>query len=71
MVESFEGDGIGLSFASEASASDTIIASQDINLNRRSNVPSSAESEASADELSLDFQPPVKRRNSRSPQKKS
>jgi hypothetical protein len=55
MVESFEDDGIGLSFASEASASDTIVASQDINLNRRSNVPSSEESEASVDELSLDF----------------
>jgi hypothetical protein len=67
MVESSEVDGNGLSFASEASASDTIVASQAI---RRSNVPSSEGSEASADELSLDFHPPVKRRNSRSPQKK-
>lgn len=71
MVESSEGDGNGLSFASEASASDTIVASQDIIPNGRSNVPSSEESEASADELSLDFHPPVKRRNSRSPLKKS
>lgn len=61
VAASSEGDSLGLSFASEALAGDPTVTSQETALNPGSNVPPSYESETSADELSLDFQPPAKR----------
>lgn len=64
------GHGLGLRLASEASAGDTIATSQKTTLDRGTNMPPPCESDTSADELSLDLQPPVKRTKSRSPRKK-
>ncbi|OAQ58281.1 hypothetical protein VFPPC_12599 [Pochonia chlamydosporia 170] len=64
---STSGDGLGLSFESDASAAETIITSQETVLNAAPHDLPVYESETSADELSLDFQPRVKR--TKSPQK--
>ncbi|POR36525.1 Uncharacterized protein TPAR_03221 [Tolypocladium paradoxum] len=66
------GDGLGLSFASEASAGEAIATSQETIVDPASNIAPSYESETSADELSLDVREfrPVKRTKSRSPRKK-
>ena len=61
-------DGLGLSFESEVSGAETIITSQETVLHPNRNNSPTCESETSADELSLDFRPQVKR--TKSPQKK-
>lgn len=63
-------DSLGLSFTSGASAAETIVTSQQTVMNTGSPVSLSYESETSADELSLDFRPPIKRTKSHSPQKR-
>lgn len=64
-----ENDGLGLSFASEASVDETIITSQETIPHLDANILPSYESDTSADELSQEFHP-AKRTKSRSPQKK-
>lgn len=62
-------DGLGLSFESDVSAAETIITSQETVLIPNRYDSPTCESETSADELSLDFRPQVKR--TKSPQKKT
>jgi hypothetical protein len=65
---STSGDGLGSSFESDVCAAETITTSQETILNAACHDLPAYESETSADELSLDFQPRLKR--TKSPQKK-
>jgi hypothetical protein len=70
-LESPQGDALGASFTSDASCVTIEVMDQKTITNSGSHaVPSLYESDTSADELSLDFQPPPTKR-SRSPQKQS
>ncbi|RKL00424.1 hypothetical protein BFJ70_g17451 [Fusarium oxysporum] len=69
-LESPQSEVLGVSFASDASCVTIEVMDQKTITNSDPHaVPSLYESDTSADELSLDFQPPIKR--SRSPQKRS
>ncbi|TWU70446.1 hypothetical protein ED733_000290 [Metarhizium rileyi] len=70
IYKSPQSDGLGMSFTSDASCVTIEAIERQTNTNPGSQgLPSLYESETSADELSLDFQPPTKR--SRSPRKQS